>query len=272
MGDVVSQSFGEADTCVDPAVFSAWHALNQEAADKGITVFASSGDSGASQFNCAGTGAILAPSWPASDPNVTGVGGTTLSATFPDGTYVGETAWTEQLFGCNPPALDPTDINCSGGGFSTLFARPSWQQSQVKGGDPHPGRGVPDVSYDAGVNGGVITHCAVCGVVFFGLPPDSPLSFFIFGGTSAGSPQWAALAADADQMAGHDIGSINRSLYQFSQAQQKYAADFHDVIGGNNDVAEIGGQGFDAVAGWDAATGLGTPNAANLLPALAKKN
>jgi subtilase family serine protease len=270
VGDVISQSFGEAESCMDSSLLAQQHAVFQEAVDKGMTVFASSGDSGAAQPSCDGTSAILSASTPASDPNVTGVGGTTLNASDPAGDYLGETAWTE-IFGCNPPAVAASDVNCSGGGFSSIYGRPPWQQSQVKGGDPHPARGVPDVSYDAGVNGGVLTRCSICNLIVFGTP-NVPGVFFIFGGTSAGSPQWAALAADADQMAGHRMGNINQSLYQFSQAQQKYAADFHDVTTGNNDVAELGGQGFNAGTGWDAVTGLGTPNAANLLPDLAKKN
>ncbi|HEY2072915.1 MAG TPA: S53 family peptidase, partial [Gaiellaceae bacterium] len=266
LGDVISQSFGEAETCVDPSILAAEHVMFQKANDEGMTVFASSGDSGASQFSCDGNSAIVSASSPASDPNVTGVGGTTLNASDPAGNYIGETAWTEQLFGCNPPAVDFNDINCSGGGFSTLYSRPSWQASQVKA----KGRGVPDVAYDAGVNGGVITHCGICNVTI-GQNPNA-LIFFIFGGTSAGSPQWAALAADADQMAGHRIGNINQSLYQFGQAPPHAAADFHDITTGNNNVVEIGNQGYNAGSGWDAVTGLGTPNAANLLPALAAKN
>lgn len=269
-GDVISQSFGEAETCMDSSLLAQQQALFQEAVDKGMTLFASSGDSGAAQPTCDGSGAILSASTPASDLNVTGVGGTTLNASDPAGDYIGETAWTEQLLGCNPPAVALADINCSGGGFSTIYGRPAWQASQVKGGQPHPGRGVPDVSYNAGVNGGVLTHCGICNLVL-GFNPTDPTIFFLFGGTSAGSPQWAALAADADQMAGHRMGNINQSLYQFSQAQEKYAADFHDVTTGNNDVAEIG-TGYDATTGWDPVTGLGTPNAANLLPALVKKN
>jgi hypothetical protein len=71
-------------------------------------------------------------------------------------------------------------------------------------------------------------------------------------------------------MAGHDLGNIDAALYHLAQSPPKYAADFHDVVTGNNDVAELGGQGYDAGTGWDAVTGLGTPNAANLLPALAR--
>ena len=273
VGDVVSQSFGEAESCVDPTLLSQEHAIFQQGVNEGITFFASSGDSGASQFNCDGSAAILSASSPASDPNVTGVGGTTLLADGTTGAYGNETAWTEPDFGCNPPAISfPADINCSGGGFSTIYGRPSWQQSQVKGGDPHPGRGVPDVAYNAGLSGGVLTHVGWLLADFFGLPQDFP-AFFAIGGTSSGSPQWAGLAADGAQIAGHDLGNINQSLYQFSQAQQKYAADFHDITIGNNDVSELTGlQGYNAGTGWDPVTGLGTPNAGNLLPALAKKN
>jgi subtilase family serine protease len=269
LGDVISQSFGEAETCVDPALLAQEHAVFQQAVDQGQTLFASSGDSGAAQPSCDGKSAVFAASSPASDTNVTGVGGTTLNASDPAGNYLGETTWTEQLFGCNPPAVALADINCSGGGFSTLYGRPAWQQALVKGGMPHAGRGVPDVAYDAGVNGGVITHCAVCNLTIGAQPTD--LFFFIFGGTSAGSPQWAALTADANQMAGHRLGNINQSLYQFAQAPPMYASGFHDVTVGNNNVAEIG-TGYSAGPGWDPVTGLGTPNAAVLLPYLAKRN
>jgi subtilase family serine protease len=266
LGDVISQSFGEAETCVDPGLLAKEHALFDQAVAKGMTLFASSGDSGAAQFNCEGTAAILSASSPASDPDVTGVGGTTLLASDGAGTWVGETAWTEQLFGCNPPATAAGDINCSGGGFSAIYSRPSWQQSLVRTGN---GRGVPDVAYNAGVNGGVLTHCGICNLVN-GIEASNPNIFFIFGGTSAGSPQWAALTADADQMAGHRLGNINPVLYQLAQSAPKYAADLHDITAGNNRVVEIGGQGFNAGSGWDPVTGLGSPNAANLLPALAK--
>jgi subtilase family serine protease len=161
--------------------------------------------------------------------------------------------------------VDPTDVNCSSGGFSTLFERPAWQRSALRSGGPHAARGVPDVSYDAGVNGGVLVHIGFL-LVAFGFGQDDPL-YFTFGGTSAGSPQWAALAADADQMARRDLGSINDNLYRL--AHSSHGRAFHDITSGNNRIAEIDGQGYDAGPGWDAVTGLGTPNAAVLLPALA---
>lgn len=262
-GDVISQSFGEAESCMDPKLLQKQHALFAQAAEKHITVFASSGDSGASQFNCTGTTAILSASTPASDPLVTGVGGTSLNADSNTGAYLGESAWTEQLFGCNPPSVANDDINCSGGGFSTIYKRPAFQVGTPNTKQHH--RGVPDVAYDAGVNGGVLTHCGICNVVV-GLDPAAPV-FFIFGGTSAGSPQWAGLIALGDQLAHHRLGFINPALYRISKSPNLYAASFRDIKAGNNDVSEIG-TGYNTAANWDAVTGLGTPKASTLLPLL----
>jgi len=264
VGDVLSQSFGEAEECMDPALLAQTHGLFRQAANRGMTVFASSGDSGAAQPSCDGTGALRAASTPASDPFVTGVGGTTLTADTLTGAYQSETAWTEP-FGCNPPAVDPSDVNCSGGGFSKIFRQPDFQKhaSQSRA------RGVPDVAYNAGVSGGVLIHCGFCNEIFAGQPADAPI-FFIIGGTSAGTPQWAGLTAIADQVAGDDLGTINPALYDIAHNKHRYAATMHDMTVGNNDVAEIGG-GFDTAQGWDPVTGLGTPDAAQLLPMLVKR-
>jgi subtilase family serine protease len=260
IGDVISQSFGEAERCMDPRLFFEQHLLFARAVLEGYTLLSGTGDSGAAQFNCDGTGAIESASTPASDPDVTAVGGTTLNADGETGAYIGETAWTElPTIGCNPPAVDlPFDVNCSGGGFSTIFSRPFWQALQVK--SRH--RGLPDVAFSAGVNAGLLTVCSVC--------DGGPPAFFLFGGTSVGPPTWSGLVVDTDQMAGHDIGDINPALYRIAQSRHS-GAYLHDVTTGNNDVAEIGGAGFDAGPGWDPVTGLGTPNAADLLPELAKR-
>ena len=264
VGSVISQSFGEAEQCMDPDLLAQSHAVFTEAKNRGITVFASSGDSGAAQPACTGDGAVLSASTPASDPNVTGVGGTTLLADATTGAYQQETAWTEPVFGCNPPAVDVSDVNCSGGGFSSIFKRPGYQSGSQK----NAARGVPDVSYNAGSDGGVLIRSATLNVAI-GLPADDQ-TFFIVGGTSAGTPQWAGLAAIADQMAHQRLGSINRALYGVSHNKKLYATSMHDITVGNNDVAEVGG-GYDTAKGWDPVTGLGTPNAAQLLPALIKR-
>ena len=265
IGDVVSQSFGEAEACMDPTLLAQQHTLFQQAVAKGITLLASSGDSGASQPACdpKSTAALKAASTPASDPNVTGVGGTTLYADTSTGAYQGETAWTEP-YGCNPPAVDPSDVNCSGGGFSSIYARPSYQNALQK----DAARGVPDVAYNAGSTGGVLVHVGFY-LQLLGYGADDPI-FFIVGGTSAGTPQWAGLVADGDQLGGHRMGNINAALYSIAQGKKQYASALHDVTVGTNDVAEIGG-GYSAAPGWDAVTGLGSPNAANLLPLLAQR-
>ena len=81
LGDVISQSFGEGETCMDPNLLKQQHAVFQAANAKGITLIASSGDQGSAQPTCDGSSFFLSASSPASDPLVLGVGGTQLAAT-----------------------------------------------------------------------------------------------------------------------------------------------------------------------------------------------
>ena len=261
LGDVISQSYGEAESCMDPALLAQQHEVFAQAVAKGITLIASSGDSGASQPACTGDGALFEASTPASDPNVTGVGGTTLFADTSTGAYQYETAWTEP-FGCNPPAVDQNDVNCSGGGFSSIYARPLYQSAMQK----NAMRGVPDVAYNAGSAGGVLVHIQFLNDMY-GLPATV---FFIVGGTSAGTPQWAGIVADTDQLAGRRTGNINPALYSIAQGKKQYASALHDITTGTNYVVEID-NGYRTSTGWDAVTGLGSPNAANLAPLLVQR-
>ena len=89
----------------------------------------------------------------------------------------------------------------------------------------------------------------------------------MIGGTSSSSPQWAGLIAVANEMnGGKQLGYINPALYAIASNSAMYAADFYDVTTGNNTQPGSGIAGFPATTGWDPVTGLGTPNAANLLP------
>jgi subtilase family serine protease len=257
LGDVISQSFGENESCVDPTILAQQHQVFADATRKNITIFASSGDYGAAQASCDGSTLVKAVSSPAVDPLVTAVGGTELHAarycltthgcdpsTNPaPGTYQGEIAWNEWSLG----------IGATGGGFSVVYDEPSYQQGTIHGGKQ---RGAPDVSYSAAVYHGVLTYLDI---------PGLPVGFYLFGGTSAGSPQWAAITAIADQQAGHNLGFINRALYHIGQAQQQYAASFFDVTSGDNSVPPFVTQGFNAGPGWDATTGLGSPSADQLV-------
>jgi len=276
IGDVISQSFGENESCVDPKTLAAEHQVFAKATLEGMTIFASSGDEGASQLTCDGTSYVLAASSPASDPLVTGVGGTELHAAGycltafgcnpkanpAPGTYQGEIAWNEILEGSSA---------ASGGGYSVLYREPSYQQSAVRGKQ----RGVPDISYNAAVYHGVLTYLEI--------PGFDTGHWWLFGGTSAGSPQWAAITAIADQKARHDLGFINSALYEIGGSSKTYAAALHDITSGNNSVVEcvaydtpdsctsfVSVTGYNAGKGWDATTGLGTPKADQLVSYLIK--
>jgi subtilase family serine protease len=252
LGDVISQSFGENESCMDPILLGQQHQVFADATVNHITIFASSGDDGAAQLTCDGSSLVQAVSTPASDPLVTAVGGTELhaarycvaafppcSSTPPPGTYQGEIAWNEPNFGA------------TGGGFSVLHDEPSYQKGTIHGGKQ---RGVPDVSYNAAVLHGVLTYLDVPG-----LAPG----FYLVGGTSAGSPQWAAILAIADQKAGYDLGFINKALYHIGQAPPHYSASLFDVTSGNNSIDGV--VGFNAGPGWDATTGLGSPKTDQLV-------
>ena len=175
------------------------------------------------------------------------------------GTYQGEIAWNE-----GPPFGDfQADFGstlATGGGFSVLYDEPSYQQGTIHGGKQ---RGVPDVAYNAAVLHGVLTYLNIPGV---------PAGFYRFGGTSAGSPQWAAILAIADEQAGNNLGFINKALYHIGQAKSHYAASFHDVTSGTNSAVEYDSSnnpvtvlGFNAGSGWDATTGLGSPTTDQLV-------
>jgi len=236
LGDVITQSFGEAEMCASQSVLDQQHAVFQKAGELGITVFASSGDKGAGRQACDGNGLVLSVSTPASDPGVTAVGGTRLVAGA-GGAYTSETAW------------NTLSVGASGGGFSSLFRRPSFQAPLQK--DNNKARGVPDVAYNA--------------------DPGTPFLAVHMGrgafaaGTSAGTPQWAGIVALADQAAGRRLGSINKTLYHIAKSDA-YGTAFNDITAGNNTFMGI--TGYDAKPGWDAVTGLGSPKVDNLIPLL----
>ena len=191
-------------------------------------------------------------SWPDSDPLVPAVGGTQLRAS--GGTYT-STAWNDtyntavnQYFsgnaGPNPAA--------SGGGSSEFFARPRYQEGvkSVVGAQ----RGVPDISMSAS---SVVAYHS-----FGGLPPG----WSLISGTSESTPEFAAIVALADQVAGHRLELVNPRLYELSA---RHAPGIVDVTSGNNTVSFRRGaagtlytvQGYPAKTGYDLVTGVGTINA-----------
>jgi subtilase family serine protease len=160
----------------------------------------------------------------------------------------------------------PFDLVTTGGAMSAFFPLPYWQQgitmTYANGTSFTPTmRCVSDVSFDSGVYGGLAA------VPWSAATPGSPI-YYIVGGTSAGSPFWAALTAIANQYTGHDLGYVNPMLYA-NRAAFYASGAFHDITKGDN-TYPTGNPviGYEATIGWDAPTGIGSPNAAKLVPKL----
>jgi subtilase family serine protease len=208
---VVSMSWGGPES----SDVHQWDSIfTTPAGHTGVTFVASSGDSGAwtdPQKTQVGV------SWPASNPNVLSVGGTTLFLTS-KGKYQRELAWSN-----------------SGGGYSQLYAEPSYQY-----GVQHSGlRTVPDVAYDADPRSGVPIYDSLAG------------GWTVLGGTSAGAPQWAGLIAEIDQ--GRALAGLSPldGPSQTLPAIYAYSSAFRDITSGSN--------GYSARRGYDLVTGLGSP-------------
>lgn len=245
LGNVISQSFSEAESCVDPTIVAQEHAVYQQAVAEGITLFASTGDTGAAQYSCDGSTLILSAGFPATDPLVTSVGGTYLNANPQSGRYHGEKAWNDSF-------------GASGGGFSILYPRPLYQE----GANHNSQRGVPDLSFDADVNGGVL--------VVWGEGPNGAHGIYIFGGTSVGSPAMAGEIALVNQAFGKRLGNLNKSLYLSLGIPGTYQIVFHDITVGTNTFTGAGSNGkvvtingYSTRTGWDAVTGQGTLDLGN---------
>ncbi len=245
LGNIISQSWGASEITLEnqqgQQELQQWNSFyKQETTQAGMTFFSSAGDNGATDYadlQAKHLATVRTTSFAPDDPWVTSVGGTTVNDS---GKNYSETVWN-------------SGGGAGGGGFSRFFAMPSYQkllptttQRQFKN-----RRGVPDVSADADPTTGLAVYLAG--------------QWTQAGGTSASAPLWAGLMALADQMAGHALGFINPTLYKLA-ASSAYHRDFYDITSGNNTSTNV--QGYNAAPGWDAASGLGTPDAANLLPDL----
>jgi subtilase family serine protease len=254
-GVVALTQAGRNENCYSSAAqVAAEHSALEFDRGRHVTVIAASGDFGAMGIPCVSTPTpppARGVAYPAGDPLVLDVGGTSLYASHRTGAYASETAWNKQVPGF-PQAV------ASSGGFSRVFARPAYQD-----GIPGSGarRGVPDVSSDAGQGTGIA----------FVQAANGEFAIFSAVGTSAASPAWAGIVALADQYAGRHLGFINPAIYRIGRSARYHRA-FHDVTRGNNTVksGSVTVKGFSASRGWDPVTGWGSPDAQVLIPLLAR--
>jgi subtilase family serine protease len=281
LANVISQSFGAAEESFgSKASLLNLRDAFEAAQASGVTVIASSGDGGSSNLRKppVGKGHSTIPfptvGWPASDPLVLGIGGTYLctdpNATQDDPRTV-DSADPPTRCQSNPGAAEVGWID-SGGGFSHVFARPDYQDTLPAGSTPIPAdqRGVPDVALQASATTGALEYLTLPPDGNSGLicPDGNPCStgWYDIGGTSLAAPQWAGLIALADQVNGGGLGFVNPAVYKVADSAN-YANDFYDVVLGNNQ-ADPDIPGFPATTGWDPVTGVGTPDAAHLIPDL----
>jgi uncharacterized protein (TIGR03437 family) len=285
LAPVISMSYGDCEYAYSASQVNSMQSLAQQANAQGITWFAASGDDGAT--DCYGdpfadADNLVSVDMPGSIPEVTAVGGTEFVDTNSNWNatndanggsalgYIPETTWNdtaEDAGTCGTPVCP----SASGGGASIYFPKPSWQAGE---GVPNDNaRDVPDIAISASADhdGYIIYSSDGC---------DSATSTntcqMIVGGTSVGAPQMSGLFTLLNQQlvasgkqSAPGLGNINPGLYSlFGTA---YAADFHDITTGNNDITitctrfergcTSGSVGFSAGPGYDQVTGIGSVNA-----------
>ncbi len=300
LAPVVSISYGVCEALVSPAELAQGNALFQQATLQGQTIVASAGDSGptgCARFTSLSTAdrGALAVTYPADSPYVTAVGGTEMSpGTFSPGvspfwagpifttidsvqsllSYVPEIAWNEDS--------SARGLFAGGGGSSSAFDRPSWQNS-LPGIPAGSKRIVPDISLQASASNPGFLFCSD-DVSFVGslqntdcLIGAAPLPNYLFaGGTSFAAPTFAAMVALINQKTlSLGQGNINPLLYQLAADPEIATSVFHDITSGTTaclptipGCSTPGQSGFAATPGYDQATGLGSLDLSHLIAAL----
>jgi len=287
LGNVISQSFGATEqTFASPGQIYSLRSAYINAARHGVTVLAASGDQGSTDYACDPSSGCADPDdivccystrsmdWPSSDPLVTTVGGTQLHLNAKGYRTAPDSVWDDLStdVGVTGPVYT---WGASGGGHSTVFSRPWFQNGVARAvGDS---RGTPDISMSAAVNGAVD---------FYDTSDPSVAGWGIVGGTSEASPLFSGIVALADQVAGHSLGYIDPALYAMagsgardgivpiSRGGNSYtycvAADVQtdDSCASSADLVTV--PGFHANGSYNDATGWGTVNAAAFVPALAR--
>ena len=232
----VGTSWGYPENLSDSPLLQSENTIFMQMAAQGQSVFAASGDNGAYD-----DGSTLSVDDPASQPYVTGVGGTSLNLSAGGG-YVGEMAWSDRS-----DTTYSSRGSGTGGGVSAVWPAPTYQSGLLSGAG---GRSVPDVALDADPNTGFSIYVGG--------------GWHVYGGTSAAVPLWTGFAARVNgaraSQGAEPIGFFNPPVYALG-AGPSYGADFHDVTSGDN-------LHDPATVGYDKATGFGSFQGGALLNAL----
>lgn len=259
---IISTSWGLCENSTGSAELMTLDTIFQQAAAQGIAIYAAAGDAGA--YDCGNSS--LGVDSPADDPYVTGVGGTNLQLNT-NNTYGSESVWSD----AGDTGRGPKGAG-GGGGISSAFAQPDWQtgtgvNNSYSSGQPCGApagqycREVPDISADADPGSGYAVYCTVTAA---GCSSDG---WIVVGGTSAAAPFWAGASALINQYLQNQniarFGSANPALYAIYNASP-VAPAFHDVVTGNNLY-------YPATAGYDMASGLGSPDVEILAKDLAAR-
>jgi len=222
---VISISWGGPESTWSQQSLTEYNTLLEDAATLGVSVCVAAGDNGSTDGV---TDKLQHVDFPASSPYALACGGTKLTAA--GGKIASEVVWNETA----------NNEGSTGGGISAIFPKPDYQANanvppSVNPGHPD-GRGVPDVAGDADPETGYDVYV------------DGQAT--VIGGTSAVAPLWAGLIARINQLLGKPVGFLNPTLYSQAAAPAK---GFHDITSGNNGA-------YSAGPGWDACTGLGSPD------------
>jgi subtilase family serine protease len=253
---ILSVSYGLCESYVkslSPGLIASENTLFEQAATEGISVFVASGDTGSEGCNRVDKSKALAVLDPASQPFVTSVGGTDLSSVGPPPK---ERVWNESA----------KAEGAGGGGISSVWPMPPWQSgpgviSTRSSGTPCAAatgdcREVPDVAASSDPAHGYIIRWRG--------------AWRAIGGTSAATPLWAAMMADIESGTSpvQRAGFLNPLLYATAAAGK---GSFHDITAGNNDYTGSHDKLYPATAGYDMASGLGSPVATKLASDIAAK-
>jgi subtilase family serine protease len=276
LAPIITISYGDCESGFGAGNLAIYNALFRQANVQGQTIVAPAGDSGATDCDYQVASAVggLAVDYPASSPNVTGVGGTMFnegSGTYFNATngnysgsatsYIPETVWNE--------SATAGSLAASGGGASAYLVKPAFQSGSGVPNDSS--RDVPDLSLDSAASHDGYLICAP-GFCLNGYR-DSGGFLDVIGGTSVASPSFAGMLALLEQKIQSRIGNANPVIYGLANSTYSTAV-FHDITSGNNNspctagstnCASGGSIGYSAGTGYDLATGWGSVDAYNLV-------